>query len=255
MVAQTTLAAWPEGARDDAVTSLTDTYLENSTSEDLELSSLLADPRLGRFALLSSFGAESVVMIHLVTSLRRDTPVLFLDTGQHFPETLEYVDHVRGALDLNLKVITPDSALALSEDPDETLHRTRPNQCCMLRKSLPLGDALQGYDTWFTGRKRFHGGLRSFIPVIERDGQHLKINPLARWSKKRVEAYFYEHDLPRHPLERFGFASIGCAPCTVPVAAGQGFRDGRWADMPSKFECGIHLGPDGTLIRDRESST
>jgi phosphoadenosine phosphosulfate reductase len=250
MVTETNFAAWPQGAQDELVQDLTDAFLERSDSEDLDLRALLDDPRLGRFALLSSFGAESVVMIHLVTRLRRDTPVLFLDTGQHFPETLAYVEHVRETLDLNLHIIEPDSALALSEDPDKTLHKANPNQCCMLRKSLPLGDALQGYDTWFTGRKRFHGGLRSFMPVIERDGQHIKINPLARWSKKRVEQYFYEHDLPRHPLERFGFASIGCAPCTVPIEAGQDMRDGRWADMPLKFECGIHLSPDGTLIRE-----
>lgn len=250
MVTETNFAAWPEGAQDELVQTLTDTYLETQAAEDIDLAALLADPRLGRFALLSSFGAESVVMIHLVTSLARETPVLFLDTGQHFPETLDYVQHVKEALSLNLKIIQPDTELTSSEDPDKTLHQSNPNQCCMLRKSLPLGDALQGYDSWFTGRKRFHGGLRSFMPVIERDGQHLKINPLARWTKKRVEQYFYEHDLPRHPLERFGFASIGCAPCTVPIEAGQGLREGRWADMPSKFECGIHLGPDGTLIRD-----
>ncbi|MGA0234848.1 MAG: phosphoadenylyl-sulfate reductase [Alphaproteobacteria bacterium] len=250
MVTETNFAAWPEGAQDDLVQTLTDAYLETQASEDIDLAALLADPRLGRFALLSSFGAESVVMIHLVTSLVRDTPVLFLDTGQHFPETLDYVKHVKDALNLNLHSIKPNAELTLSEDPEKTLHKVNPNQCCMLRKSLPLGDALQGYDSWFTGRKRFHGGLRSFMPVIERDGQHLKINPLARWSKKRVEQYFYEHELPRHPLERFGFASIGCAPCTAPIEAGQGLRDGRWADMPSKFECGIHLGPDGTLIRE-----
>lgn len=250
MVTQTNFAAWPQGAQDDLVQSLTDAYLETQVAEDIDLAALLADPRLGRFALLSSFGAESVVMIHLVTSLVRETPVLFLDTGQHFPETLDYVQHVKEALNLNLHIIKPNAELTLSEDPEKTLHQSNPNQCCMLRKSLPLGDALQGYDSWITGRKRFHGGLRSFMPVIERDGQHLKINPLARWSKKRVEQYFYEHELPRHPLERFDFASIGCAPCTVPIEAGQGIRDGRWADMPSKFECGIHLGPDGTLIRE-----
>ena len=250
MVTETNFASWPQGAQDDLVQTLTDTYLERADAEDLDLKMLLNDPRLGRFAVLSSFGAESVVMIHLVTNVCRDAPVLFLDTGQHFPETLDYVAHVKEALNLNLTIIKPDSDLALSEDPDKTLHQTNPNQCCMLRKSLPLGDALQGYDTWLTGRKRFHGGLRSFMPVIERDGQHLKINPLARWSKKRLETYFYEHELPRHPLERFGFASIGCAPCTAPIVEGQSLREGRWADMPSKFECGIHLSPDGTLIRE-----
>lgn len=250
MVTESNFAAWPEGAQDQLVQALTDTYLETRASEDLDLGAILKDQRLGRFALLSSFGAESVVMIHLVTSLARETPVLFLDTGQHFPETLEYVEHLKSSLGLNLHIIKPNPDLTLREDPEKTLHKSNPNQCCMLRKSLPLGDALQGYDTWFTGRKRFHGGLRSFMPVIERDGQHLKINPLARWSKRRVEAYFYEHDLPRHPLERFGYASIGCEPCTVPIEAGQELREGRWADMPSKLECGIHLGPDATLIRE-----
>ena len=249
MITETNFSAWPTGAKDDLVQALTDDYLEAGDAEDADLAALLADERLGRLALLSSFGAESLVMIHLVTSLRRDTPVLFLDTGQHFPETLDYVQHVRESLDLNLRIIQPDANLTAAEDPESSLHLSNPNQCCMLRKSLPLGDALQGYDTWITGRKRFHGGLRSFMPVIERDGSHLKINPLAGWSKQRVERYFYEHELPRHPLERFAFASIGCAPCTVPVEAGQGLRDGRWADMPGKFECGIHLSPDGSLIR------
>ena len=212
MVTDANFAAWPAGAQDDLVQTLTEEFLETADSEDLNLRELLHDPRLGRLALLYSFGAESVVMIHLITSIRRDTPVLFLDTGQHFDETLAYVNHLKEALDLNLQIIKPSVDLTQSEDPNKTLHLTNPNQCCMLRKSLPLGDALQDYDSWITGRKRFHGGLRSFMPVIERDGQHLKINPLARWSKQRVETYFYEHELPRHPLERFGFASVGCEP-------------------------------------------
>ena len=115
--------------------ALTDTYLETRASEDLDLGAILKDQRLGRFALLSSFGAESVVMIHLVTSLARETPVLFLDTGQHFPETLEYVEHLKSSLGLNLHIIKPNPDLTLSEDPEKTLHKSNPNNaaCCANR--------------------------------------------------------------------------------------------------------------------------
>lgn len=208
------------------------------------LRTALRDPLVGRSALVSSFGAESVVLLHLISQLDRDFPVIFLDTEMLFPETLAYQKEVCAFLGLT-RVITAKPALnALNhKDIDNTLHKTDKDACCALRKTAPLTDILSGYDSWITGRKRYQKGLRATLDLFEADGpDRIKINPLAHWRAEDVQDYMITNDLPRHPLVAKGFGSIGCAPCTSP---GTG-RDGRWAGS-EKTECGIHFGPQTTL--------
>ena len=247
IVAETTLQSWPVGGHDPELDHLLATHAPDGST--INLTTALSDPLLGETALVSSFGAESVVLIHLVWKACRDIPVVFIDTGRHFPATLAYVDHLKDALNLNLHVVSADAEHINREDPHKTLDRINPDQCCQLRKGLPLSDALQGYDSWISGRKRYHGGARSHLPLFERDGDKIKLNPMARWDQTDVQAYFEAHDLPRHPLERFGFLSIGCEPCTRAVEEGEDARAGRWAHTPEKIECGIHISPEGKIIR------
>lgn len=240
---------WPVGGSDALIEALQADYLPDLGHVDME--GLLRDPRLGRMAVVSSFGAESAVLLHHVTRIFPAIPVLFLDTGCHFPETLAYRDDLAARLGLNLVSLSPDPRLLAVEDRDGGLHASDPNMCCTLRKTFPLADALEGFDTWISGRKRYQGQTRAALPAIERDGTHLKVNPLAFWTPGEIAAYFDDHGLPRHPLVGRGYPSIGCAPCTRAVQAGEAMRAGRWADNPDKTECGIHLGPDGRFARGR----
>ncbi|MBK1636620.1 phosphoadenylyl-sulfate reductase [Rhodovulum adriaticum] len=240
---------WPIGGSDALLEALQADYLPDLGHVDM--GGLLTDPRLGRVALVSSFGAESAVLLHYVTRVFPDIPVLFIDTGCHFPETLAYRDDLAARLNLNLVNLRPDAALIAEEDPTGDLPRRDPNMCCTLRKTFPLADALEGYETWISGRKRYQGQTRAALPALERDGTHIKVNPLVFWSPQEISEYFKLHDLPRHPLVDRGYVSIGCAPCTRPVKQGEDIRAGRWADNPDKTECGIHLGPDGRFVRGR----
>jgi phosphoadenosine phosphosulfate reductase len=195
----------------------------------------------GRVALVSSFGAEAAVLLHMVAAVDPDLPVIFLDTGKLFGETLRYRDHLARRLGLtDLRIVEPEAAGLAAADAGGMLWDSDPDACCALRKVAPLRRALAGFDAWISGRKRFHGALRTFLPVIELSGAKIKINPLARWSKVRIEEEFARHDLPRHPLGADGFLSIGCMPCTHRVAPGAEQRAGRWAGR-EKTECGIHL--------------
>ena len=195
----------------------------------------------GRIALVSSFGAEAAVLLQIAAEIDRHLPVIFLDTGKLFGETLRYRDQLVKRFGLtDLRVIRPVEAEVEAADPEGVLWDSDPNGCCGVRKVEPLRRALAGFDAWISGRKRFHGALRTFLPVIELSGAKIKINPLARWSKLRIEEEFARHGLPRHPLEADGFLSIGCLPCTGRVAAGADHRAGRWAGR-EKTECGIHL--------------
>lgn len=240
---------WPAGGSDPLIEALQADHLPDLGHVDM--AGLLGDPRLGRVAVVSSFGAESAALLHHVTGICPSIPVLFIDTGQHFPETLAYRDLLADRLGLNLVTVRPDPAMIASEDDDGALHARDPNMCCTLRKTFPLADALEGFDTWVSGRKRYQGATRAALPAIERDGAHLKVNPLAFWTEADVAACFERHALPRHPLVGCGYASIGCAPCTRAVRPGEDLRAGRWADNPDKTECGIHLGPDGRFVRAR----
>lgn len=202
----------------------------------------------GKIALVSSFGAESVVLLHMAAVIDRSVPVLFIDTEMLFTETLVYQAEVSERLGLkNLNIIRAQDIA--KHDPDGTLHQIDTDACCALRKTAPLNAALADYDGWITGRKRFQSGTRSaleFFEVEEGTGR-MKINPLAHWAPEDVRAYMEENRLPRHPLVAKGYPSIGCAPCTSPVKPGEDPRAGRWRDT-SKDECGIHF-VDGKMVR------
>jgi phosphoadenosine phosphosulfate reductase len=204
------------------------------------LSAALTDLFPGRIAVVSSFGAESAVLLHLVAGIDPATPVLFVDTGRHFAETLNYRDRLVGHLGLTgLRTVGPTAAEAARLDADLSRAVWDPDGCCAFRKVAPLERALEGFDAWITGRKRFQAATRFDLPVVERDGAHIKVNPLASWSAADVADYVRAHDLPAHPLLAQGYRSIGCAPCTSIVAPGEDPRAGRWRGF-DKTECGIH---------------
>ena len=190
----------------------------------------LADPDLGKVALVSSFGAESVVLLHMLSVVAPDTPVLFIDTEMLFPETLAYQRQIAERLPLtDIRVIRASAEQIAARDPDGTLHQRDTDACCDLRKVVPLEAALAGFDGWITGRKRFQGGQRVELEFFEPEAPgRLRVNPLAHWRPQDVADYMDENALPRHPLVARGYPSIGCAPCTSPVKPGEDPRAGRW---------------------------
>ncbi|MCU9839121.1 phosphoadenylyl-sulfate reductase [Ruegeria sp. WL0004] len=209
----------------------------------------------GNIALVSSFGAESVVLLHMAAVIDRQVPVLFIDTMMLFAETLVYQQEVSERLGLrNVHVIRADADDVARDDPYGALRLRDTDACCTLRKTIPLQRALSGYDGWITGRKRFQAGTRAAVDFFEvEDGTgRIKVNPLAHWAPEDVRAYMEENRLPRHPLVAQGYPSIGCAPCTSPVAPGEDPRAGRWRNQ-TKEECGIHF-IDGKMVRSGEKT-
>lgn len=200
----------------------------------------------GRIAVVSSFGADSAVVLDLVATVDSATPVIFLDTRKHFGETLRYRDQLVAHLGLtDVRSVQPDPLAIADGDPDGILWRSDPDACCRLRKTLPLQRALEGFDAWITGRKRFQNAPRVDLPAFEAADGRIKINPLAGWSAEDVRHRVESNGLPPHPLTADGFLSIGCMPCTDRVADGEDSRAGRWRGN-GKTECGIHyLGTDG----------
>lgn len=224
--------------------------LEGAAPEEILQRALQA--YAGRIALLSSFGAEAALGLKLLSDAAPETPVLFLETHRHFPQTLKYRDTLAAALGLtNLQILEPDPEEARSQDPDGKLYERDGPACCALRKVRPLNRALDPFDAIITGRKRYHGGAREALPAVEFDGERVKINPLAFLSPADVSARFKALDLPAHPLVAQGYASIGCWPCTAPAAA-PASRDGRWAGE-ERDECGI-FDPALTRRADRAGS-
>lgn len=208
------------------------------------LQNLIEDNVAGELATVSSFGAESAVLLHLISEVAPDLPILFLETGKHFPETLRYRDELVAHLKLtNLVNLTPDPRELEEKDASGLRWSYDPDGCCDLRKVRPLARALSGYDATLTGRKAFQSATRANLPRFEIDTSdeqgRLKINPLIDWNAEMIETYFEEHDLPRHPLVAAGYPSIGCSPCTQKVAPGEDPRSGRWKGW-DKVECGIH---------------
>ena len=197
----------------------------------------------GQMAVVSSFGAESAVLLHVVSQINPTVPVLFLETGMHFPETLAYRDQLADRLGLNLVNVYPDLKDLESRDGTGLRWSYDPDGCCDLRKVRPLEKVLANFDASLTGRKAFQSSTRANLPRFEVDNSdaqgRLKINPLIDWDADRIAAYFEEHDLPRHPLVERGFGSIGCSPCTRETKPGEDPRAGRWAGW-DKVECGIH---------------
>ena len=194
----------------------------------------------GRIALVSSFGAESAALLHLVSTVDKTLPVIFLDTGKHYAQTLSFRRKLARELGLtDVRDIIPNADQLEKTDPDGDLWKHDADGCCTLRKVKPLSAALDGFDAWITGRKQFHGGGRSNLPVFEASDTHIKVNPLTRWSSDDIADYVKRHDLPAHPLVAQGFPSIGCWPCTHPANDGNDVRAGRWRGA-AKTECGIH---------------
>ncbi len=216
----------------------------NSATKDW-LRAVLTERLAGEIAAVSSFGAESAVLLHLVAQIDPATPVLFLDTGKHFPETLAYRDELVERLGLtNLQILRPDPAKLAEKDENGLRWSFDPDGCCDIRKVEPLARAMETFDASLTGRKAFQASTRANLPRFELDTSdslgRLKVNPLIDWSAEDVTAYFAEHDLPPHPLVAEGYPSIGCSPCTSKVAPGEDPRSGRWKGW-EKTECGIHV--------------
>lgn len=204
------------------------------------LTVLLGENMLGDAAIVSSFGAESAILLHLVGSIDPAIPVIFLETGKHFPETLAYRDALIEQIGLtDVRNVTPDPQLLSSRDETGLRWSYDPDGCCEIRKVLPLRAALAPFDAQFTGRKAFQSNTRKALPRFEVEEGRLKVNPLADWGKDRLDAYMVEHSLPAHPLVAKGYLSIGCAPCTSVVKPGEDPRSGRWRGW-DKVECGIH---------------
>jgi len=213
------------------------------------LSVMIEEVFAGKIALISSFGADAALLLALVAEVDANTPVFFLETGKHFPETLEYVETIKNHLNLqNLIYLKPDEEMLKNADAAADLWSRNPNRCCWIRKVEPLDRAVKkfGIEALITGRKRYQTSDRSDIKTIELDDKNIfRINPLADWSKERQKEEFSARNLPAHPLVSQGFLSIGCKPCTRAISEGEDERAGRWAhtakDGGQKTECGLHI--------------
>lgn len=204
----------------------------------------------GELAAVSSFGADSAVLLHLIAEVDRHLPIIFLDTGKHFEETFDYRDALAADFGLtNIQVVTPDEAALARIDPTGKLHETNTDACCDVRKVEPMARGVEPYRAWFTGRKRFQASTRAALPAFEAVGSRIRINPLARFTTADQADYMRQHALRENPLVAYGYLSIGCFPCTQPVQPGEDARSGRWAGH-AKTECGIHLSGLETSLTD-----
>ncbi len=196
-----------------------------------------------RFAMTSSFGPESGVLLHMASRINPNIPVLFLETGYHFPETLEYKNRL-------VQMFGLTQVLDLKADPakkaevvkryDGVPYEKNPDLCCQINKVEPLDEALKNYDAWMSGIRRHQTDFRKSIRILEEyEGGLYKVSPLANFTSRDAWWYLKEHQIPQHPLFEKGYLSIGCWPCTKPIQAGDDERSGRWAGL-SKKECGIH---------------
>ncbi len=238
----------PPNDLDIRVAALNARYRHHSASD--VLGHALRDPQAGRLALVSSFGAESVVLLHMVSVAKRNTSVLFVDTQMLFTETLVYQHELSERLGLrDLRIIRANASDLHTQDRNGTLHKRDSDACCALRKTRPLQQALKGFDGWITGRKRYHNATRQSLKFfeVEQNTGRIKVNPLAHWTPDDVRTYIEENRLPKHPLVTKGYPSIGCMPCTSPVGPDEDARAGRWRGQ-DKTECGIHF-VDGKLMK------
>lgn len=233
----------------DRVSALNARYRHHGATAVLEHA--LKDAEVGKIALVSSFGAESVVLLHLVSIMDRHLPVLFIDTEMLFAETLAYQLELTDRLRLtNVQTIKARREDIFLRDNESVLHLHDPDACCHLRKVEPLENALAPYDAWITGRKRYQGATRADLDFFENEGDiRIKVNPLVHWATADLQEYIAENRLPRHPLVAKGYPSIGCAPCTTRVNDGEDPRAGRWRNL-EKEECGIHF-IDGKVVRTK----
>jgi len=228
-----------ESVRGLALAQDLDRELRNASPREIIAKAL---QMVGRehLALVSSFGTESAALLKVMAEVDPAIPVIFLDTGWLFEETLTYRDTLIARLGLrDVRSIKPLEQTLSREDPDRSLWFSDPDACCRIRKVEPLSRALAPFQAWINGRKRFQGGLRADIPVVEEDGSRLKFNPFANVSRDQIEAIYKASKLPPHPLVAKGFLSVGCMPCTSRAKAGEDVRAGRWRGT-AKTECGIH---------------
>jgi phosphoadenosine phosphosulfate reductase len=200
-----------------------------------------------KVAVSSSFGTESAVLLDMVASINPATPVITVDTGRLFAETIAYREALTKHLDLlDVRVVRPAESLVANMDPDGMLYQSNPDACCQARKVMPYAMAVAGFDILITGRKRYHGDVRQDLDVVDLSGAHVKVNPLVHFSATDIEATLNSRKLPRHPLAEAGYPSIGCQPCTHMSCPSKGVRSGRWSGH-KKTECGIHTSFDFKL--------
>jgi phosphoadenosine phosphosulfate reductase len=207
----------------------------------------LDESGLDRIAIASAFQVEGTCLIHMATRIRSDVPILFLQTGFHFAETLAFKERLTELLGLNVVDLTGDHTVqSQTETFGPRLYERDPKRCCELNKVIPFDRALRGYDAWMTSMRRDSAWTRKNTPIVsqtrfEDDGKRLvKINPVANWTRQEAWAYMKDNALPRNPLYDLGYSSIGCAPCTRLIFPGEDERAGRWSGL-LKTECGIHV--------------
>jgi phosphoadenosine phosphosulfate reductase len=226
-------------ARDLPSAQELDRTLRNASPADVIAAALQAVGR-EHLAVVSSFGTESAALLKVMADVDPAIPVIFLDTGWLFEETLAYRDTLIAALGLrDVRSITPLEATLSREDTDRELWFSDPDACCRIRKVEPLARAIAPFSAWVNGRKRFQGGARAVLPVVEDDGARLKFNPFANVSREEIAAIYALAKLPPHPLVATGYLSVGCMPCTSRTSPDEDARAGRWRGRP-KTECGIH---------------
>jgi phosphoadenosine phosphosulfate reductase len=225
-------------------------YLESYAGlESRNLIAAVAKDFGKRAGMLSSFGAESAVLLHMVSEVAPDLKIVFLDTEKLFPETLSYRDQLVEEFGLtNVKIWKPSLADLAEQDSNGDLHLTDKDQCCHIRKTLPMNRAFHGIDAMLSGRKRFHGAQRSNLDFVSVQDGRLKVEPLAGFTALDLQAYAIHHHLPSHPLKLQGYFSVGCMPCTSQGGDQNNPRAGRWAGT-EKTECGIHFSHNGEVIR------
>jgi phosphoadenosine phosphosulfate reductase len=205
----------------------------------------------GRVCVTCSFQTEDMIVVELVREHLPDVPVLFLETGYHFPEVYRYRDEMQARYQLNVVNVLPKATVAEQESQHGLLFQSRPDECCKLRKVGPLFEALQGYEIWFTGLRRVQSPTRANLQPIDRfplaSGKELlKVSPLATWSDKEVWQFAHERDIPLLSLYNDGYTSIGCAPCTAKPLDDANLRSGRWGGR--KVECGIHIAEPASSV-------
>jgi len=235
------LAIDPDLSLEGEVKALANQFRQASPQDILNKA--IREQYAGQIALVSSFGADSAVLLHMVSRIDPSTPVLFVDTGKLFPETLRYRARLQEQLNLtDVRVIKATVDDLAKSDPAGMLWMQDTDACCEVRKVVPLDRALGGFAAWISGRKRHQSASRQDLDVFEIEERRVKINPLADWSADQILGYAKSHGLPPHPLVAQGYPSIGCLPCTDKVAPGEDPRSGRWRGQ-EKTECGIHLKP------------
>lgn len=238
-----------QGAEDPAARAELAALLQKASGRDahgiLELA--LTGDLTGKTAIVSSFGSESAVLLHLVAGIDPNAPILFINTGKLFGETLRYKDRLQDVLGLgDVRSLAPTLDERAANDPEGVLWSKDTDACCNFRKVIPLARALAPFRAQVTGRKRFQTRERAAMQPVELFEGRLRFNPLWQWTHADLEAYLEQHKLPRHPLVEDGYPSIGCLPCTRKVQAGEDYRAGRWSGL-DKDECGIHLTDGGGI--------